>query len=254
MFLPDLCPGSSSARTAEWVYSNNLEAEHEDVPDSDSNPQLPSDSESDSVLPKNRTEPSGQMISEIPTPIDFDSVDTNCSPRTLTYYPAIQHYTKDVSVTELSERPPVPATSPPAPQPVQVKSLPLEPGSECQRKDSRTHELLPQCSSSCRLKCRGRFTEEERKATWGTFWNLDSAAREKFIIDRMTGSNVERRTVFVDGCTKATRRNTSYKYNLNEKRVCKTMFLHTLGKLTYLMLNNLIDDILCHQFKGYHTY
>lgn len=89
--------------------------------------------------------------------------------------------------------------------------------------------MRPTCG--CRMKCGEKITDEERRQIFTNFWNLKDHNRQWDYVARMvTSSEPKERTVPI---TENPRKMNSHSYVLKtstkEVRVCRTMFLNTLG-------------------------
>ncbi|XP_022834716.1 uncharacterized protein LOC111362296 [Spodoptera litura] len=98
-------------------------------------------------------------------------------------------------------------------------------------KDSRARLIISKedhpmgiaCSAKCTRKCTANITEEQRQTIWDSYWDMDIQRRRDFI-----SRNVENNKIAIR-YSNSTKRNHTYIYRLLNHRVCKTMFLRTLG-------------------------
>ena len=95
------------------------------------------------------------------------------------------------------------------------------------------HPMKPGCTSVCPRKCCTKFTEEQRRNIYETFWKLDRKNRNKWVSKLLMQEPIERRT----NADKQSRRLRSLYYHLptssdctaDNVRVCKRFFLATIG-------------------------
>ncbi|KAL4702966.1 hypothetical protein ACJJTC_008744 [Scirpophaga incertulas] len=85
------------------------------------------------------------------------------------------------------------------------------------------HPMGAACKDKCIRQCTFNITEEERRTIWQNYWNLDVQRRRDFISRNV--ENNKKATRY----SNSTKRNHTYVYKLLDRRVCKTMFIHTLG-------------------------
>uniref|UniRef100_A0A2A4J600 DUF7869 domain-containing protein n=1 Tax=Heliothis virescens TaxID=7102 RepID=A0A2A4J600_HELVI len=85
------------------------------------------------------------------------------------------------------------------------------------------HPMGTPCQDKCIRKCTVNINEEQRQIIWDNYWNLDIQRRRDFI-----SRNVENNRIAIR-YSNSTKRNHTYTYRLLNHRVCKTMFLRTLG-------------------------
>lgn len=87
------------------------------------------------------------------------------------------------------------------------------------------HQMLPPCRENCQKKCYEKITEGDRINIWNSYWAMDNQRRQDFISRCVVKSKVKARTS--DPAT--SRRNSTLLWKLNEIKVCKMMFLYTIG-------------------------
>ena len=95
------------------------------------------------------------------------------------------------------------------------------------------HPMKAGCTSVCPRKCCTKFTEEQRRNIYETFWKLDRKNRNKWVSKLLMQEPIERRT----NADKQSRRLRSLYYHLptssdctaDNVRVCKRFFLATIG-------------------------
>lgn len=96
---------------------------------------------------------------------------------------------------------------------------------------TRPAKLLKKgCRESCRFKCQTKFSSQDRKKIFHSYWKLGDITRQRDVISRFC--HVQKKKVHtVD--TKSRRSNTFIWSlpldNCSAQRVCKTFFLQTLG-------------------------
>lgn len=89
------------------------------------------------------------------------------------------------------------------------------------------------CTDSCKKKCHGSFTEDQRQHIFDNFWGLQSHVKQwGYIASYVRASPVQRRSVVIEEGTEPKRKFT-YCYNLPfeglDKAVCPNFFCGTLG-------------------------
>ncbi|KAB0803299.1 hypothetical protein PPYR_00269 [Photinus pyralis] len=87
------------------------------------------------------------------------------------------------------------------------------------------------CASSCRFKCRDLLVAEKQESIFKDFWELGSHTRQWDFVSHCV-KQVNKKQVTVAQNSQSRRkfsREYYFKIENQEKRVCKTMFLHTLG-------------------------
>ena len=86
------------------------------------------------------------------------------------------------------------------------------------------------CKDTCRLKCKNRLNDEQRKNIFQQFWQLGDHTRQWDFIARFVTTEAKKQVTIKN---RDSRRNLSRKYNFSingeTARVCKKMFLNTLG-------------------------
>lgn len=92
-------------------------------------------------------------------------------------------------------------------------------------------QMSDTCKENCRLKCSNKISHLERKIIFENFWKLGNHTRQwDFLARHVKQSDKKQITV---SCGSQSRRKFSRAYYLqvgdNLKKVCKVMFLHTLG-------------------------
>lgn len=85
------------------------------------------------------------------------------------------------------------------------------------------HPMGTACQDKCIRKCTVNINEEQRQTIWDNYWNMDIQRRRDFI-----SRNVENNKIAIR-YSNSTKRNHTHTYRLLNHRVCKTMFLRTLG-------------------------
>ncbi|CAH2000887.1 unnamed protein product [Acanthoscelides obtectus] len=110
----------------------------------------------------------------------------------------------------------------------------LRKGKEKVRRNLESHKLLPPCLESCRKHCSTKIDEYSRQKILESFWKLNFSQRRLYLTAYVKEENVKTRTTQGN----FSKRTSTLKYYLpqygedsrSELRVCKTMFLHTLGQ------------------------
>lgn len=88
--------------------------------------------------------------------------------------------------------------------------------------------ILPPCKVSCR-RCKNRLSEEERVEIHRRFWELPNIDRKRDYISRCVSCQAPKTCSTIPGRARNTSRIYSFQVKDELRRVCKTMFLHTLG-------------------------
>lgn len=87
------------------------------------------------------------------------------------------------------------------------------------------------CEEKCRIQCQKKFNEEARKSIFKEFWDLADHTRQWDFIAKYV-KEIKKKQVTVGAGSVSRRSNSRYyvfKSGEEDKRVCKTMFLNTLG-------------------------
>ena len=106
----------------------------------------------------------------------------------------------------------------------------------------KKHEILLPCQCE-KLKCSSNISEEERRRIWTHYWSLSYPYRKHWLKMNMSKKSIGRHT----GTSAGKQKLVSWSYQLAGKRVCKSMFLRTLGYtsdkvLTVTRMNDTIED------------
>ncbi|XP_034245116.1 uncharacterized protein LOC117647474 [Thrips palmi] len=89
-------------------------------------------------------------------------------------------------------------------------------------------EIKPPCSEKCN-RCGRRLTERERKDIFDNFWALESIDKKRDYIGRLIDEKVPATCSTSPECARKTIRSYHFVVDDEEIRVCKTMFINTLG-------------------------
>lgn len=94
-------------------------------------------------------------------------------------------------------------------------------------------EIHEGCNENCRLKCRTRITEEERRFIFIHFWELGDITKQRQCVLHLIDTNELCHES--DAKANCKQKKVKHIYRLPTKnkqliKVCKTMFLDTLGK------------------------
>ena len=108
------------------------------------------------------------------------------------------------------------------------------------------HPMKAGCTSVCPRKCCTKFTEEQRRNIYETFWKLDRKNRNKWVSKFLMQEPIERRT----NADKQSRRLRSLYYHLptssdcttDNVRVCKRFFLATIGHSYSQIIHHIITS------------
>lgn len=95
----------------------------------------------------------------------------------------------------------------------------------------RKRQMKEPCTDKCRHKCETKFTEEERKTLFKSFWDLGDVEKQwKYISECSTPIRPKYRYIR-EGATKTRQYKSSFHFKLlnKEVRVCKIFFKNTLG-------------------------
>lgn len=87
------------------------------------------------------------------------------------------------------------------------------------------------CKEKCRLKCKTKINEEKRQLIFKEFWSTADHTRQwDFIVRNVKEIKTKQVTVSAGSISRRLNsRNYSFKINKEEVKVCKAMFLNTLG-------------------------
>ena len=126
------------------------------------------------------------------------------------------------------------------------------------RKNKPIKEKLmgPGCSQNCRSKCQTKVTLEERKALFKKFWQLGDHTRQwDFIARSIINCEISKRRILVPRWENHRRNNTRH-YILHTSRaairVCKTMFINTLGNTFHYYYWRFCFCLLIFKFFRYY--
>ncbi|XP_045771874.1 uncharacterized protein LOC123871886 [Maniola jurtina] len=85
------------------------------------------------------------------------------------------------------------------------------------------HPIKPPCQN-CKKNCKDKIPEIERLSIYNQFWSVDRQRRRDFLSRQVHKTPTSHKTAGPNS-----RRRNTLTWTLNDIRVCKTFFLHTLG-------------------------
>lgn len=91
--------------------------------------------------------------------------------------------------------------------------------------------VKPACGEKCKLQCSTKFSEDERKELFFSYWNLGEIDKQRqFIANSMQAVNPRYRYIRVGGTRSQRKNNNAFYFNQNNQRirVCKLFFKSTL--------------------------
>lgn len=102
---------------------------------------------------------------------------------------------------------------------------------ERQHSQRQKHPLLLPCADNCRRRCKTHFTEDERGKIHEEYWNMDYDTQKQWLLSRTRKNNIQRK---MPSTSARAGKTCSLIYTLlntsrNEKQVCQTFFMRTLG-------------------------
>lgn len=92
----------------------------------------------------------------------------------------------------------------------------------------KARAIKPPCSKKCN-RCQRVITPEERQDIFENFWALDDLSKKRDFISRLIDEHVPSTCSTSPECAKKSIRRYHFVIEDEEVRVCKTMFLNTLG-------------------------
>lgn len=102
----------------------------------------------------------------------------------------------------------------------------------CKEKKVRSARAIkPPCTEKCKLECSSKFTEEERKAIFQSYWDLGNLDKQRqFIANNMESVHPRYQYVRVGGTRNKRSNNNAFYFHFNnvKVRVCKLFFRNTL--------------------------